>query len=140
MSELSEEQNLITNRFGTVSNKRVIFRSKKGLFSNGYREDIPLKQIVSIRFYKQKFIIGGIAVCLFLILIGAGFFSGNLLGKLVGLLILVSGAGIAYIGIVGMPTVVITTAGGTVNQASGWPRDKKEAEAFAQVLRNQIIV
>jgi hypothetical protein len=139
MSEISGEQNLLSNKFGAISNKRVIFQSKKGLFSNGYREDIPLKQIVSIRFYKQRFIIGGIAVCLFLTLIGAGFFSGNLLGKLVGLLVLASGAGIAYIGIVGMPTVVITTAGGTVTQASGWPRDKKEAEAFAQVLRNQII-
>jgi hypothetical protein len=140
MSEISGEQTLINNMFSTISNKRVIFRSKKGLFSNGYREDIPLKQIVSIRFYKQKFFVGGIAVCLLLTLIGAGFFSGNILGKLVGLLILVSGAGIAYIGIVGMPTVVITTAGGTVTQASGWPRDKKEAEAFAQVLRNPIIV
>lgn len=142
MPECSEEPYIISNQFGTISAKQVIFLSQKGLFRSGSREEIPLKQIVSVRFYRQKSfviaILGGLGILLPFVI--NALFSGSLIAKLSGLIVLVVGVWIAYVGIAGIPTVVITQAGGTVNQASGWPKDKSEAKAFALVLRQQIAI
>ena len=56
MSRSSGEQELISNKFGTISDRQVIFLSNKSLFSSRAREEIPLRQIISVRFYKQKFL------------------------------------------------------------------------------------
>ncbi len=142
MTGSSQEQYIISNQFGTISEKQVIFLSQKGLFKNGSVEEIPLKQIVSVRFYKRKSFVIAIAGCLGILLpfIINALFSGSLVAKICGFIVLAIAIWIAYVGIAGIPTVVITQAGGTVNQASGWPKEKNEAKAFALVLRQQISV
>ncbi|MCA1991625.1 MAG: hypothetical protein LDL41_06200 [Coleofasciculus sp. S288] len=140
MSGISDEQSLISNKFGTISQKQVIFLSNKGLFSSPSQEEIPIKQIESVRFYKQKSIGIGILGILGIVLpfVINIIFSGSLMAKIGGLVVLVLGSWIAYLGIAGIPTVVITKAGGTVTQASGWPGDRNEAKAFALVLRQHL--
>ncbi len=140
MSRSSGEQELISNKFGTISDRQVIFLSNKNLFSSKAREEIPLKQISSVRFYKQKFLIAGIAGIIgillpFFIII---FFPGNLIAVIAGVIILAVGVWMAYLGLSGIPTVAITKAGDKVTQASGWPNEKNEAKAFALVLREKL--
>jgi hypothetical protein len=142
MSRNSANQDILSNKFGAISNKQVIFLSQKGLFKSGSKEEIPLKQIVSVRFYKHKSsvvsIAGGLGILLPIII--SVLFSGSLIVKIIAFIVLVFGIWIAYTGITGIPTVVITTASGKVTQASGWPNDKNEAKAFALVLREKISV
>jgi hypothetical protein len=54
MTSGSPEQTMIDNSFGTVTNKRVTYMAKKGWFSSGYREDVPLKQVVSVRHATER--------------------------------------------------------------------------------------
>ena len=140
MSRSSGEQELISNKFGTISDRQVIFLSNKSLFSSRAREEIPLKQIISVRFYKQKFLLAGIAGIIgillpFLLII---FFPGNIIAATGGLLILAFGVWMTYLGVSGIPTIAITTTGDKVTQSSGWPNDKNEAKAFALVLREKL--
>ena len=122
----AQEQEIIDNSFGTVTSKRVIYSVKKGLFSGKSREDIPLKQIVSVRYeVTRKTPLG-----LFLIIIGI-----PLLIVVIGIIPLVRGINMLR----GIPTVNITTAGGTSNPVTGEARHKKEAEAFATTLRDQLV-
>jgi hypothetical protein len=142
MSRGSGDQNIISNKFGTISDKKITFASNKTLFSSGASEEIPLKEIVSVRFYQHKSLLasigGGLAILLPVIL--ALLFSDSLIIKIIAFIVLAFGTGIAYIGISGIPTVVITTFGGKETQARGWPNDKNEAKAFALVLREKISV
>ncbi len=140
MHKDSREQGLLSNKFGVISEKQVIFLSKKGLLSSGQAEEIPLNKIYSVRFYKQKSWKIGIAACFGILLpfcINA-FFSDSLIIKLIGLTIFVFSLWIAYVGITGVPTVSITTEEGKVTTASGWPNERSEAKAFALVLHEQI--
>ncbi|HEY9635784.1 MAG TPA: hypothetical protein V6D14_20430 [Coleofasciculaceae cyanobacterium] len=136
----SGEQDLLSNKFGSISNKRVIFFSNTGLFSDVAKEEIPINEIVSVRFYKQKtfvpWIAGGLGLLLSLVIYV--LISGILIVKIISLVVLALASWIAFIGLSGMPTVAITTAGGKVIQSSGWPNNRNEAKAFALVLREQI--
>ncbi len=136
----SGEQDILSNTFGTISNQRVVFLSKKGLFTGGDREEFFLNEIVSVQFYRQKYFVpwitGGIGLLLALVIYV--LLSGSLIAKISSLTVLAFAIWIAYVCIAGIPTVAITTAGGKVTQASGWPNDKNEAKAFALVLREQI--
>jgi hypothetical protein len=134
------EQELISNNFGTVSSKRVIFQSQKSLFSKGSQEEMPLKQVASVRFYKQKSWVAGIAGILGISLPFAiiAYVPGNIIAISGGFIILALGIWLAYLGFAGIPTVAITKAEGKVTQASGWPNEKNEAKAFALVLREKI--
>lgn len=136
----SGEQDILSNTFGTISNQRVVFLNDKGLFSGGNKEEFPLNEIVSVRFYRQKYfvpwIIGSIGLLLAFVIYVVLY--GSLIAKIASLIVLAFAILIAYVCIAGIPTVAITTAGGKVTQASGWPNDKNEAKAFALVLREQI--
>jgi hypothetical protein len=140
MSRGSREQEVLNNKFGIITDKRVIFLSKKDLFQNGSREEMTLKQVVSVRFYRQKSfaaIISGI-IGILLSLVAVALLPGNLVVLMSGALIAALCVCIAYIGIAGFPTVAVTTADGKITQARGWPNDKSEAKAFALVLREKI--
>jgi VIT1/CCC1 family predicted Fe2+/Mn2+ transporter len=141
MSQSSGEQELINNQFGVISDQRVIFPSNKSLFSSGSQEEFPIRQIVSARFYKQKSIpiaaIGAFLGTLLPILIIA-FLPGNIVAIIMGLLVLAMGLWVAYVGISGVPKVIIKTTEGKTSQATGWPNHKDEAKAFALVLREKI--
>lgn len=134
-----DDQPIISNKFGVISNQKVIFLSKKGFLSSASREEIPLDEIVSVRFYRQKsfaIIILGFLGVLLPVAINV-LFLGSLIAKISGLIVLVVGVWIAYMGLSGIPTIVITKANG-ITQASGWPHDKNEAKAFALILHQQI--
>lgn len=140
MSRGSREQEVLSNKFGTITDKRLIFLSKKDLFQNGTREEMTLKQVVSVRFYQQKSfvaILSGSIGILFSIAV-VSLLPSNLVALMSGLLLIALCVWIAYIGIAGFPTVAITTKEGKTTHATGWPNDKSEAKAFALVLREKI--
>ncbi len=139
MSRGAREQEVLRNKFGTITDKRVIFLSKRDLFNSGSQEEIPIMQVVSVRFYQQKslpaIIAGSIGIVLPLVVVA--LLPGNLIALLSGAIIIGLCLCIAYIGIAGFPTVTITTAGRKTTQARGWPNEKSEAKAFALVLREK---
>jgi hypothetical protein len=140
MSRGSREQEVLSNKFGTITEKQITFLSDKDLFKNGSREEMPLRQVVSVRFYQQKSfiaIITGILGILFS-LAGVTLLRGNLVTLTIAALIITLCVWIAYLGIAGFPTVAITTAEGKITHAKGWPNDRSEAKAFALVLREKI--
>jgi hypothetical protein len=119
------EQTVIDNPFGIVTNKRVTYMATKGWFSGGRREDVPLKQVVSVRLETSRSIFLG----LFYIVLGLA-----LITFIVGIVPLV--LGVLYLW--GSPRVNVVTAGGTSAPVSGWPWQKQEAEVFANALREQL--
>lgn len=156
MSRVSEEPSMLSNKFGTISGRLLIFPNRKGLFRKGSQEEIPLKEVASVNFHRQKYftpviasIVGVLLPFVLHALLADKFIlrvtgiinasmSGDLVLKLVGFLFLAIGLGIIYLNIVGFPTVVVTTSGGKVSQARGWPWDNLEAKGFTLVLRDQI--
>jgi hypothetical protein len=139
MSRGSREQEVLRNKFGTITDKRVIFLSKRDLFNSGSQEEIPIMQVVSVRFYQQKsvptIIAGVIGIVLPVVVVS--LLPGNFIALISGAIIIGLCLCIAYIGITGFPSVAVTTAGGKTTQARGWPNEKSEAKAFALVLREK---
>jgi len=125
MPEEQKEQIFVSNMFGSVSDKRVVYFRKKGWFSGGSREDVPLRHVTSVRIDKARSIIGGIIF----VLIGLAtiYFVVGIIPLVIGILLLW-----------GSPTVVVNTAGGDLSAAKGWPWQKEAAEEFVEALRKQL--
>jgi len=125
MPEEQKEQIFVSNMFGSVSDKRVVYFRKKGWFSGGSREDVPLRHVTSVRIEKTRSIIGGIIF----VLIGLAtiYFVVGIIPLAIGILLLW-----------GSPTVVVNTAGGDLSAAKGWPWQKEAAEEFVETLRKQL--
>ena len=125
MPEEQKEQIFVSNMFGSVSDKRVVYFRKKGWFSGGSREDVPLRHVTSVRIEKARSIIGGIIF----VLIGLAtiYFVVGIIPLAIGILLLW-----------GSPTVVVNTAGGDLSAAKGWPWQKEAAEEFVEALRKQL--
>ncbi|MCD5425708.1 MAG: hypothetical protein LRZ92_04520, partial [Methanosarcinaceae archaeon] len=98
---------------------------KKDWFSGGFREDIPLKHVTSVRIGKKRHIREGI---IFILL---GLIT---IPILIGIIPLVFGIYFLW----GFPTVVINTAGHDLSGSMGLPWQTKDAEEFVDVVRNQI--
>jgi hypothetical protein len=125
-----DEQWYVDNEFGAVTNKRVIFFRKKGWFSGGSREDIPLRHITSVRLETARSIIIG----LFLLLVGLGSIGTPGGAKAVGVICLILG----FLLLWGSPKVVVNTAGRDLNAAKGLPWQRSSANAFVEALRQQL--
>jgi len=125
MTSGSQEQTIIENPFGLVTTKRVTYMAKKSWFSGGSREDVPIKQVVSVRYETSRNIFLG----LFYIVLGL-----LLITFIIGIIPLIFGILILW----GSPRVNVITAGGTGAPVSGWPWMKQEAEAFVNALRGQL--
>ena len=125
MTEEQKEHIFISNMFGSVSDKRVVYFRKKGWFSGGSREDVPLRHVTSVRIEKTRSIMGGIIF----VLIGLAT-----IGFVVGIIPLAIGILLLW----GSPMIVVNTAGGDLSAAKGWPWQKKAAEEFVEVLRKQL--
>ena len=123
----SAETEFVSNIFGTVTNKRVIYFRSKSWFSGGSREDVPLKHVTSVRVDTSRSIIGGI------VLVILGLFT---LKILIGILFLAFG----ILLLIGSPSVVVNTAGGDLSAMRGWPWMRGDAEAFASCLRQQLFI
>lgn len=125
MTSGSSEQTMVDNIFGVVTNKRVTYMAKKGWFGGGIREDVPLKQVVSVRYETERKIFAG----LFLVILGI-----ILLVAIVGIIPLFIGVLLLW----GSPMVVVITAGGTVSPVIGYPWQKQQANEFTSALRGQL--
>lgn len=125
MSSGSQESIIIDNPFGIVTTKRVTYMAKKGWFSGGGREDVPIKQVVSVRYETDKNIFLG----LFYVVLGL-----ILLAFIIGIIPLVLGILMLW----GSPVVNVVTAGGTAAPVIGLPWQKEEAKAFVSALRDQL--
>jgi hypothetical protein len=124
------EQTFVTNPFGTVTNKRVIYYRDKGWFSGGSREDIPLQHVTSVRLdISRKMVVG-----VLLLLMGVGFLAAEGGIKVVGLAVLA----LAVLCLWGWPAVVVNTAGQDLRAAKGFPWQRGEATAFVEALRKQL--
>lgn len=124
------EQPIISTKYGTVTDKRVKYFSKKGWFSGGSEEDIPIRHITSVRLETSRPIIRAIAL---LILSFIMFKIGSVLAVL-GLFFLILSVLLFW----GSPKVVVNTAGGDLRPASGLPWTKSAAKSFVQALRTQL--
>lgn len=125
MTSVSPEQTIIDNPYGIVTNKRVTYMSNKSWFGGGRREDVPLKQVVSVRYETERKLFSG----LFLIVLGL-----LTIAFVIGIIPLLFGILLLW----GSPKVNVITAGGTASPASGFPWQKQEAEAFVNALRSQL--
>jgi hypothetical protein len=125
MTSGSQEQTIVENAFGIVTTKRVTYMAKKSWFSGGSREDVPIKQVVSVRYITSRNIFLG----LFYIVLGV-----LLIAFIIGIVPLILGILIIW----GSPLVNVITAGGTGAPVSGWPWQKQQAEAFVTALRGQL--
>jgi len=50
----NRSQTEFSNEFGTVTKDRVTYFRKKGWFSGGSREDVPIRHVTSVRYEKTR--------------------------------------------------------------------------------------
>jgi len=131
MAEERTEETYLSNQFGTVTSRRVVYFRKKGWFSGGSREDVPLQHITSVRVdIVRRPVIGVILALIGLIML----LSGDPGVIIVGILILAP----AILFIWGSPSVVVNTAGGDLSAMKAFPWHREDAEGFSQALREQL--
>jgi hypothetical protein len=116
--------------FGTVTKDRVTYNYKKGWFSGGAREDIPLRHVTSVAVGTTRHVVWGILV---LVVAVAALAAGSA-GIVIGILLLAVAALILW----GSPKVMLNTAGGDHRPSGGLPWTKPEAEKFASALRREL--
>lgn len=124
MTSVSEKI-VIDNMFGVVTNKRVTYFANKSWFGGGSREDVPLKQVVSVRYEIQRRLFMG----LFLTVVGIAWIR-----EIFGIIPLLFGILFLW----GSPRVNVVTSGGTATPVIGWPWQRKQASDFSQSLRRQL--
>lgn len=125
------EQTLVTNSFGVVTSKRVVYNAARGWFGGGSREDIPLQHVTSVRLENSRTTLG-VILGILLLLTGVVMMSGGNFGT--GIVLL----GIALLLLWGSPSVAVNTAGQDRKAAKGAPWQKAEASAFVEALRGQL--
>ncbi|WP_153067423.1 hypothetical protein [Steroidobacter cummioxidans] len=126
------EETFVSNAFGTVTSRRVIYHAARGWLGGGAREDIPLNHVTSVRLEISRSVLLGILLLLIgLSLLGAATTAGN---ALLGLLSIVC----AILAFWGSPTVAVNTAGQDRQAARGTPWQRGEANAFVEALRSQL--
>lgn len=129
MAETQNEQTYVSNRFGTVTEKRVVYFRAKGWSRS--REDIPLKHITSVRVDIERYpvaaFVGG--------LIGLAMLGSGKAGVVIGGIAVIAIAGLL---LWGFPSVVVNTAGQDLTGARGFPWQRTEANAFVDALRKQL--
>ena len=124
-------EHLLSNEFGTIYKDRVSFNSKKGWFSGGTSEDLPMRHVTSVRLETKRNIVGGIIVAVVGLLLLVGLEGA---GKIGGLILLAW----AVLMLVGSPKVVLNTAGGDLRPAIGAPWNKSAAEAFVSAVKRAL--
>ena len=125
MTQALAETTHFENAFGTVTDRRVVYLRKKGWFSGGSREDVPLRHVTSVRVDIVRSVIVGVV----LLMIGV-----MLIVFIVGIVPLFFGVMLLW----GSPTVVVSTSGANQEFMTGWPWHRQEAEAFSNALRQQL--
>jgi hypothetical protein len=89
-NESTSEQTYVSNPFGTVTDKRVVYFREKGWFSGGSREDVPLKHVTSVRIDIKRHPVAGIVLGL----IGLAMLASGEAGLIIGGVVLITLAGL----------------------------------------------
>lgn len=127
------EQEIVKTQFGTVTDRRVQYFTKKGWFSGGKQEDLPLRHITSVRLETSRHPIwGSVLIVTGLILLGIASESPALLFLALPILLL------GILSVWGSPTILINTAGGDHRSSTGLPWTKGDAGQFVTALRGQL--
>jgi len=125
------EQTIVSNEFGAVTNKRVIYNRAKSWFGGGSREDIPLQHVTAVRLEHSRQILGGSL----LLLVGLSMLaSDSAATKFLAFVVL----GLSLLCFWGSPKVVVNTAGNDLRAAGGPPWQKNKAIEFVEALREQL--
>ena len=127
----SGEETFVSNAFGTVTNRRVIYHAARGWLGGGAREDIPLHHVTSVRLEMSRPVLLGIL----LFLIGLPLLAAPTAGAVLLGLFAIACAILAFWG---SPTVAVNTAGQDHKAAKGTPWQRAEASAFVDALRAQL--
>lgn len=117
--------------FGTVTKDRVIYRYRKGWFTGGSREDIPLRHVTSVALETSRHVVWGILLVIVALIAMA---VGKAPGILIGIVLLA----LAVLILWGSPKVVLNTAGGDRRPSVGPPWTKRAAEEFVSSLRREL--
>jgi hypothetical protein len=123
------EETFISNVFGTVTNKRLIYNAARNWFGGGSREDIPLAHVTSVRLEISRRVGYGLLLLLIslpLLTTASAAIFGFLLAAYAVLLLW------------GSPAVAVNTAGQDRKAARGAPWQRGQAEAFVEALRSQL--
>lgn len=123
----SGEQSIFSNRFGEISDRRLIYLWKKHWFSGKRRVDIPIKQVVSVSHDTDRSIFYG----LFLTVVGISLLRYF---NFFGIIFFLTGIFMIW----GSPRVTVRNAGAENMPSVGFPWEKKSAEEFAVAVRNQL--
>jgi hypothetical protein len=122
----SAEDVVITNLFGTVTDKAVHFNVKRGLFAGSSQEILPIRHVTSVRLETSRHWIWGIL----LVLVGLPLIQIG-----VGVVLLALGILLIW----GSPKVVVNTSGGDLRPSVSWPWTRTEATEFTNTLRNELL-
>jgi hypothetical protein len=130
----SPERMIFTCRhFGTVTNRRVIYETSGGI-SRKARVDIPLKHVTSVslenvRSWPLLILLGLVGMtCLFAPNVDFKVRCVGVIALLLDILVLM-----------GTPTVVVNTSGNDLKKQPGQFWYMREAEAFVEAIRAQLV-
>lgn len=129
MVAVTQEHDISSTIFGTITTKRVRFRAKKSLFSGVSEMDMPIRHVTSVRYETTRHPVWGILLAL--AGIGCLLVGGSLI--VLGIIWFA----IAAICLWGSPKVIVTTGGDSQHSVS-FPWNKGQAEQFVSALRNQL--
>jgi hypothetical protein len=122
---------MFNNEFGAVYSDRVAFYAKKGWFSGGVLEELPIRHVTSVRLETTRHVAGGVILGL----IGFGLiYNGGGAAVLIGIAFLAA----AILLLTGWPAVTINTAGNDLRKSTGGVWQKGNADAFVAAVRKAL--
>jgi hypothetical protein len=128
---MEADRNIVTTAFGTVSDRRVRYQSKKSWFRGGIAEDIPLRHVTSVTLQTSRHPIWAIVFAfLGLACLVSGDVAGFIFGVLFGVLVVLF--------MWGSPAVHLNLTGGGPRVSTGFPWTRPAAEQFVNALRGQL--
>lgn len=160
MNAYASEDVLVSNHFGQITDRRLVFYKKRTLFWDRSREDIPLNHITSVGLEKKRDIIRGafaVLAGLFFLIFAAqtyanagtppaaakpgviSFIFPPEVLRLIGTMMLFGSLIMIPCGILllwGFPRVVISVRGYSISSSPRFPWRTSEANAFVNTLRD----
>lgn len=126
------EREIVSNRFGTVTNLAVHYNVKKGLLAGAKREDLIMRHVVASRSETVRHPIWGALLAL----IGVSWLLGaQNATSILALILLLSGAFLLW----GWPKVSVTAADGAARPSVSWPWTQSEAKDFVNGVSQELL-
>jgi hypothetical protein len=128
---MTQEEKGVTP-FGTVTSDHLIYNVDRGWFREGSPENIPLRQVTSVKLETRRNPVFGILLVLVALACRA-------MGP-IGIVVAIVPLAFAILLIWGSPLVKVNTIHGTLRLAGGPPWTRPEAEWFAAAVDRHRIV